>query len=435
MVWVRDSTPFGTSTSTARILICIQALRALLYGYSAVLLGEIFAREGLAVATVGAIFTAMLVGMALSSLAVGRWAHSIGHLRLYRGLFVLLGVAGTAFALSEWTPLLIVAALTGTLSTDANESGPITSLEQAMLSGVAAHARPRVFGYYNAAAYLAGAAGALAAGGPSALRHIFPGVPGDQRWLLAYPVIALVCLWLTTRLPADVEPGVQRQRRRGMVRSRGNVQRLAALFAVDAFGGGLVVQSFIVFWFQRRFGASIGLMGVVFFGVGLLQGASSLAAPALARRIGLLNTMVFTHLPSNVLLAAVALMPSLPLAIAALLGRSVLSQMDVPARQAYLAALVDPEERIAAAAYTNSARYAGRPLGPVGAGALMQDVAIQAPFLVAGAVKVVYDVALFVMFRRVVTDEESDRRSKATNADGDPGADRHVLEDSGELSP
>jgi MFS family permease len=404
MVWLREGDHVSTSARTARILIGIQALRALLYGYSAVLLGEIFAREGLSVAVVGAIFTTMLVGMALSSLAVGRWGHAIGHLRLYRGLFVVLGLAGTAFALSEWIPLLIAAALTGTLSTDANESGPITSLEQAMLSGVAPHARPRVFGYYNAAAYLAGAAGALAAGGPTALRHIFPAVPGDQRWLLAYPVIAVACLWLTTKLPSEIEARVE-QRRRGMVRSRGNVQRLAALFAVDAFGGGLVVQSFIVFWFQRRFGASIELMGLVFFGVGLLQAASSLAAPVLARRIGLLNTMVFTHLPSNVLLAAVAFMPSLPLAIAALLGRSVLSQMDVPARQAYLAALVDPEERIAAAAYTNSARYAGRPFGPVGAGALMQEAAIQAPFLAAGVIKVLYDITLFAMFRRVVTDE------------------------------
>lgn len=400
-----DDDQVSTSARTTRILICIQALRALLYGYSAVLLGEIFAREGLSVAAVGAIFTTMLVGMALSSLAVGRWGHAVGRLRLYRGLFVVLGLAGTAFALSEWIPLLIAAALTGTLSTDANESGPITSLEQAMLSGVAPHARPRAFGYYNAAAYLAGAAGALAAGGPTALRHIFPAVPGDQRWLLAYPVIAVACLWLTTKLPSDIEARVEQRRRSGMVRSRGNVQRLAALFAVDAFGGGLVVQSFIVFWFQRRFGASVELMGLVFFGVGLLQGASSLAAPVLARRIGLLNTMVFTHLPSNVLLAAVAFMPSLPLAIAALLGRSVLSQMDVPARQAYLAALVDPEERIAAAAYTNSARYAGRPLGPVGAGALMQEAAIQAPFLAAGAIKVLYDIALFVMFRRVATDE------------------------------
>jgi MFS family permease len=407
-----DSTPLGslsgpieTSARTARVVIWIQALRALLYGFSAVLLGEILARQGLPVAEVGGIFTAMLLGMALSSLAVGRWAHAVGHLWTYRGLFILMGVAGTAFALSAWPPLLIAAALTGTLSTDANESGPITSLEQAMLSGVPAHRRARIFGRYNATAYLAGSFGALAAGGPTALRHLIPAIPGDQRWLLAYPVVGLVCLLLTFQLSPDVESGVRQSRRIGMVHSRGKVQRLAALFAVDAFGGGLVVQSFVVFWFQRRFGASIELMGVVFFAAGLLQAASSLAAPVLARRIGLLNTMVFTHLPSNVLLASVALMPSLPLAIAALLGRSVLSQMDVPARQAYIAALVDPEERLAAAAYTNSARYAARPLGPVGAGTLMQETAIAAPFLAAGAVKVLYDIALFVMFRRVVVDD------------------------------
>ena len=389
--------------NTARIVVSIQALRALLYGFGAVLLGEVLAAEGLSDALVGAIFTSMLVGMAIGSLVVARWVGYIGSRRVYCGLFVVLGIAGTAFALSQWPPLLIAAALTGTLSTDANESGPITSLEQAMLSGVDAKTRPRVFGRYNAVAYLAGSIGALTAGGPTALRHVFPALPGDQRWLLAYPAIAVACLLLATRLPRDVERAMRKRQPHGLVRSRRNVRRLAGLFAVDAFGGGLVVQSFMVFWFQRRFGASIELMGLVFFAVGLLQAASSLAATAVARRIGLLNTMVFTHLPSNVLLGAVALMPSLPLAIAALLARSILSQMDVPARQAYIAEMVDPDERIAAAAYTNTARYAGRPLGPVVAGSLMQKVALSAPFLVAGGIKAAYDVVLFFRFRGVLT--------------------------------
>jgi MFS family permease len=391
--------------NTAHIVISIQALRALLYGFGAVLLGEVLATEGLSDALVGAIFTSMLVGMAIGSLAVGRWADSIGRRRAYAGLFVVLGIAGTAFALSSWTPLLIVAALTGTLSTDANESGPITSLEQAMLSGVDAQTRARVFGHYNAVAYLAGSIGALAAGGPTALRHLVPALPADQRWLLAYPVIATACLLLAAQLPRDVERAARKAQHRGLARSRRSVRRLAGLFAVDAFGGGLIVQSFVVFWFQRRFGASIELMGLVFFAVGLLQAASSLAATAVGRRIGLLNTMVFTHLPSNVLLGAIALMPTLPLAVIALLGRSVLSQMDVPARQAYIAAMVDPEERTAAAAYTNSARYAARPLGPVVAGSLMQKVALSAPFLLAGGIKLTYDVVLFFRFRGVVSDD------------------------------
>jgi MFS family permease len=178
------------------------------------------------------------------------------------------------------------------------------------------------------------------------------------------------------------------------------VQRLAALFSLDAFAGGFIVQSFIVFWFGRQFGADAELMGLVFFGVGLLQAGSSVAAGWLGARIGLLNTMVFTHLPSNVLLALIPLASSLLVAVLLLLARSALSQMDVPARQAYVAALVDPAERTAAAGYTNAARHLVRPAGPVLASASMA-MAAGVPFLVAGGLKVVYDLALYVTFRRV----------------------------------
>ena len=179
------------------------------------------------------------------------------------------------------------------------------------------------------------------------------------------------------------------------------MQYLAGLFAVDAFGGGLVVQSFLVFWLQRRYGASIEVLGLIFAASGLLQAGSSLAAGRLGARIGLLNVMVFTHIPSNALLAAVPLAPNLGVAVGLLLGRFALSQMDVPARQAYIAALVDPGERTAAAAYTNTARYITRPGGPLVAGALMQRVGLTAPFFAAGAVKVAYDLVLYAVFRRV----------------------------------
>lgn len=391
-------------TRVARVVLTVQTLRALLYGFGAVLLGEVLAAQGLSTIAVGAIFTTMLLGMALGSLLVGRWAEAIGVGRVYTTLFVVLGIAGAAFALSSWLPLLIVAALTGTLSTDANESGPITSIEQTLLGAVDPRVRARIFGRYNAVAYAGGSVGALAAGGPSALRHLVPSLPADQRWLLAFPIVALICCVVIRALPSSAD-SMRRGGGRGIVRSRRNVQRLALLFATDAFAGGFVVQSFIVFWFSRRFGASVELMGVVFFGVGVLQALSSLAAAPLARRIGLLNTMVFTHLPSNVLLVAIPLMPSLPLAIAALLARSALGQMDVPARQAYIAALVDPAERSAAAGYTNSARNAVRPVGPAGAAALMQGVAPAAPFALAAAIKIVYDLSLLALFRKVPIDE------------------------------
>jgi predicted MFS family arabinose efflux permease len=215
------------------------------------------------------------------------------------------------------------------------------------------------------------------------------------------PIGAALCVLLARRLGPTVEAEpVSLAVARGLQRSRGAVRRLAALFALDAFAGGFIVQTFLVFWFGRQFGAGAELMGLVFFGVGLLQAASSIAAGWLAARIGLLNTMVFTHLPSNVLLALVPVAPTLLLAVVLLLARSALSQMDVPARQAYLAALVDPAERTAAAGYTNAARHLVRPAGPALA-SLSMGMAAGLPFLVAGGLKVVYDLALYATFRRV----------------------------------
>jgi predicted MFS family arabinose efflux permease len=184
------------------------------------------------------------------------------------------------------------------------------------------------------------------------------------------------------------------------------VSRLALLFGLDAFAGGFVVSTFLVFWFGRRFGASAELMGLVLFCSGLLQALSSIASGWIATRIGLLTTMVFTHLPSNGLLILIPVMPTLGSAVAMLLLRSTLSQMDVPARQAYVTALVDPEERTAAAAFTNTARYVVRPFGAASAGLLMQSVAVGAPFVVAGVLKSVYDVLVFARFRRVPLPEE-----------------------------
>ena len=386
--------------SDVRLIFLVQAVRAFLYGFSSILIGASLAASGLDATAVGAIFTAMLLGMAIASLAVGRWGESIGRRRMYVALLAVMGIAGAVFALTGSVPVLVLAALTGTLSTDPNESGPITTLEQSMLASTPPRERSRVYGRYNAVAYLAGAVGALAAGGPSALRDVLPALPPDQRWLLAMPVGAVVCLVLGLRLSRSVEVAQERPGERGLQRSRAAVRRLAGLFALDAFAGGFIVGSFIVFWFGRQFGADAELMGLVFFGVGLLQAASSIVAGWLGERIGLLNTMVFSHLPSNVLLMLIPLAPTLIIAVALLLARSVLSQMDVPARQAYVASLVDPAERTAAAGYTNAARHLVRPFGPALA-SMSMGMAAGIPFLVAGGLKAVYDIALYFTFRRV----------------------------------
>ncbi len=376
-------------------IYAVQALRALLYGFASVLVGAALAHAGYSDAQVGLVFTAMLGGFAVTSVAAA--------------LFLVMAVAGTVFALTRWLPALILAALTGTISVEANESGPITSLEQAMIPQVAGAARDRTWAFarYNAVAYLAGSLGALAAGGPDFFRRFFPAVPASQRFMLAFPLIGVACALLAVRLSQAVEAGdvLTAQRRFPLIRSKRKVAGLAGLFAVDSFGGGFVVNSFLVFWFQRKFGASTELMGLVFFFVGLLQSGSSIAAGALANRIGLLNTMVFTHLPSNILLILVPFMPNLGLAITMLLARFAISQMDVPARQAYVVAVVDPNERTPAAAYTNTARYLVRPAGPALGGYLMQTVSLSAPFVAAGALKIVYDFALLATFRRVRTDQ------------------------------
>jgi MFS family permease len=386
--------------SDLRLILWIQALRAFVYGFGVVVLGLELARSGLSDAQVTLVFTAMLAGMALASLVVGWMGDRVGRRRLYAILLALMGAAGVAFALSDNVWVLCLVGLSGTISTEANESGPITSIEQAMIGQAPSEARIQVFGRYNAVAYLAGAVGSAAAGGPAFLRAVWHGAPGDQRWLLLFPVVAAVAVVLAMRLSPLMEVGDSRPER-PLTRSRRNVLRLSALFATDAFAGGFVVSSFLVFWFSRRFGASLELMSVVFFAGGLLQAGSSIVAARVGARFGLLNTMVWTHFPSNLLLMAVPLMPSVGPAVACLLARFAISQMDVPARQAYIAAMVDPEERTAAAAFTNTSRYVARPFGQILAGPLMSNIAIGAPFVVAGTIKSAYDLLLWRTFRKV----------------------------------
>jgi len=385
-------------------ILSIQGLRAFLYGFGSILIGSELSQAGYADATVGLIFTTMLAGFALMSIAVGSRGDRIGRRRLYAGLLLLMAAAGSVFALTRWVPALIIAALTGTVSVEANESGPITSLEQAMIAqsteGIAQ--RNRAFGRYNAIAYLFGSLGALAAGGPDFFRRFFPALPASERFLLIYPVVGVVSAMLVIRLSRRVERGEELtgERRFPLVRSKRTVAGLASLFALDSFAGGFVVNAFIVFWFERKFGASTEAMGLMFFVAGFLQAASSIAAGWLANRGGQLKTMVFTHLPSNVLLVLVPLMPSLGLAIAMLLARFAISQMDVPARQSYVVSVVDAEERTAAASYTNTARYVVRP-GGAALGGWLTGIWAAGPFIAAGSLKIVYDFVIWTTFRRV----------------------------------
>jgi MFS family permease len=367
-------------------------VRALAYGLGSVLIGVTLADRGYSDAAVGAILAAVLAGNALVSILLARNGDRIGRRRCYRILLVAMAVAGTVFALTGWLPALIAAALTGTISTDVVESGPFTSLEQAMLPHAADERDPTpLFGTYNTVATLAGSAGALLAL-----------VGSSSEWLLCYPLAAGAGLLAVRHLSDAVEVGYELtpEPRPPLHRSRGIVARLCGLFALDSLGGGFVPQTFIAYLFTRKYDASTETLAVLFSAIGILQAFSFQAAVRIAARLGLLRTMVFTHLPSNVLLAAVAFAPDLTTAIVLLLARFALSQMDVPTRQAYVVAVVDPSERTAAAAYTNAARTMTRPVAPLLAGATLR-IGLGAPFLVAGTLKSVYDIGLWVLFRKV----------------------------------
>ena len=393
-------------------IYALQGIRAFAYGFGSVLVGASLAGAGLSSGEVGVILFSLLAGSALTVLLFTRRADRAGRRRVYAMLLAAMGASGAVFALTDSMALLVAAGLTGTLSVDVLETGPFTSIEQAMLPEAAAgpQGSARAFGVYNAIGALAGSAGAVAAAGPPLLRRAVPGAPPPQRFLLLYAVAAVVSLVLLSKLSSRVEAGRSPGDGPALSRSRGPVLRLAGLFAIDSFGGGFVVQSFIVYWFVRELGASPELMAVVMGATGLIQAGSFLLAPRIARRIGLLNTMVFTHLPSNIVLALIPLAPNLPVALALLLLRFPLSQMDVPTRQAYLALLAGRDERAAAASVTNAARRIARPLSAPIAGGAVGSALPGLPFFLAGGIKTVYDIVLWAWFRRIPVEIRPQRR-------------------------
>ena len=391
--------------SDSRRILAAQALRAAAYGLGAVLLGSTLDELGLSPLRAGLVLSAVVAGAVTGSLVIGRHGDRWGRRRSYAGLYLVLAATGVVFAVSQRWWVLALVALAGALSTEVVESGPFTSLEQAMLAtDLRGTELIRGFSLYNAVAAAAGSLGALAAGLPALARHLWTSGPSDQRWFLALVPVALAGAAVARSLSAGVEAPpsevVAGQRRRPLGPSRPVVMRLARLFAVDSFGGGFTVNAFITYWFAHRFGTSTAVLGVLFSAVGVLQTLSFLAAGRLAARFGLLTVMVAGHLPSNILLASLAFAPNFRVAVGLFLVRVALSPMDVPTRQAYVMVLVTPAERTAAAATTNIARYVTRPAGTA-LGGVAASVALGAPFVIAGTIKAGYDIVLWRWFRTV----------------------------------
>ncbi len=310
--------------------------------------------------------------------------------------------------------MLLVAAVIGVISPSGNEVGPFLAVEQASLAQVTDdRERTRVLGWWNLAASFATAAGALV-GGTAAAVLIGQGLVAAEAYrdvIVGYAVLGLLLAALFTRVSPAIEAPVVHDvtvaRRLGLHRSQRTVARLSALFALDAFGGGFVVQALIAYWFQVRYGASPAFIGAVLFAANLLAGLSALMAARIAARIGLIRTMVYTHLPSNVLLILVPFMPTLELATLVLLVRFSISQMDVPTRQSYTMAVVDPDERSAAAGVTGIARSLGAAAAPIVSTPLVGVPALAAlPFVIAGSLKIAYDLLLYRSFRAMRPPEE-----------------------------
>ena len=391
-----------------RLLFAACGVRSFAYGFLSVILGLYLDAAGVSATAIGWIFTAALAGGAVMTIIITSVADALGRKNLLILGAVLMALAGWVFAVSSDPSILAVAAIFGTISPSGKEVGPFLSIEQAVLPQTTSdQQRTAVFSFYNLVGSFAGAMGALAVGLPP--RFSATAVTGYRFLVWAYVACALVMMVLFAFLSRAVETTRETTpeiRKIGVRRSRGIVAKLAALFALDAFAGGFIVQSIVAYWFYLRYSADLNQLSAIFFGVNFLSALSFLAAPALARRIGLLNTMVFTHLPSNLLILLVPLMPNLELAAAVLLARNLLSQMDVPTRQSYTMAVVDGDERAAAAGMLSVARNTGAALAPLFTGAILASPAMGLPFLLAGGLKVIYDLWIFAVFRKVKPPEE-----------------------------
>jgi len=394
-------------------------VRLFAYGFLSVILVLYLDDLGLSKMEIGLLLTLTLLGDTLISLWITTHADRIGRQRMLLLGAILMVFAGVLFAITRNFFLLLIAATIGVISPSGNEVGPFLSIEQAALSQIVPNERrTKIFAWYNLVGSFTTALGALAGGSlVQALQGVGVGTLGSYRAIvIGYAAIGAILSLLFTQLSSSVEvspaidppaPSQESKRFLGLHQSRGVVLKLAGLFSVDAFAGGFVLQSIVAYWFHARFNVQPAILGSIFFGANILAGLSSLTAAWVAGRIGLIRTMVFTHIPSNILLIFVPLMPNLPLAIALLLLRFSISQMDVPTRQSYTMAVVSPEERSAAAGITGIARTTGASLSPVFTGPLLANAALlNFPFFISGGLKIIYDLMLYRSFRSIKPPEE-----------------------------
>jgi predicted MFS family arabinose efflux permease len=400
------------ATHDAAILLETRGVRAFGDGLVSVLLAVYLTAVGLSDVRIGVVITLTLLGSAALTLTVGLRAHAYPRRRLLQLVSLLMIATGLGLAaFTSFWPIALVG-LIGTINPSGGDVSVFIPTEQALLPSTAPdEQRTALFARYTLIGTLVAAAGALCAGLPQWIGDgIGVSSTASLRWVfVAYAGLGVIVLTRYRRLSSAVDAvdSAGQPQRKPLGESRRTVYRLAALFSLDSFGGGFVITALLVLWLDGRFGLSVAVTGTVFFWAGVLSALSALVAVRIARRIGLVRTMVFTHLPANVLLILTALMPTAPLAVACLLARAALSQMDVPVRTSYVMAVVTPAERPAAASVTNVPRSLAAALPAVAAGWMLQQTTFGWPLIIGGTIKATYDLLLLHRFRDVRPPEEA----------------------------
>ncbi len=409
----RNPKPETRLPSDVGLLFASRIVRLFAYGFLSIILALHLAVVGMSEQQIGFVLTLTLIGDAALSLLVTQIADRVGRRRMLIVSASLMIFAGVTFAMTSDTWLLIVAAFIGTLSPTGHEAGPFLPLEQAALAQLTPGSqRTRVFAWYNLVGSFAAGLGAWSGGMvvTSLQRTGLTPLSSYHFMFVSYAgcglLLGVVLSCLSSRIEVESVPIQGPSRFFGLHRSWKIIRDLSILFAFDSFAGALVIQSLLAYWFHARFGVEPAALGTLFFGANILAGCSALVAARVAARIGLINTMAFTHLPANVFLLLTPLMPTFPWAAAMLLLRYSTAQMDVPTRQAYLMAIVAPDERSAAAGVTALARTTASAFGPMVTGVLFGASLMSVPFFLAGGIKIVYDLALYWNFRHLKPPEE-----------------------------
>jgi MFS family permease len=398
-----------------KLLLTARIVRTFSYGFLSIILAIYLKLMGFNEIFIGIVLTATLVNSVIFNLFASFYADKIGRKKILIIYAILMAISGAIFLVTNNYVALIASALIGTINVTGTEVGAFLSIEQAILPQTVNDNRKRnsIFAIYNMVGTFAMSAGVLISGFPQLIQKLYGlnQVESIRILFLFYSIcaVAVIGIYLFLSKKIELDPSIAKTAsvRTISPKSKGIIAKLSSLFAVDSFAGGFVIQSIVSFWFFSKFGADLTTLSYIFSIAGALTAFSFLFATKFASRIGLINTMVFTHIPSNILLILLAFAPTFPLAIGLYLARMSLSQMDVPIRQSYIVAVVNEDERIAAAGITNTSRNIAQAVSPSLAGAIIQSLSLSAPFVVGGLLKIVYDIGVYVSFRKIKPPEEN----------------------------